>query len=98
VLTNVSLGIVLDAKPEEGPVINRVYLGARSTVRGRAAVVVGRYKKPGTAKVTISGRSARRSRSSTSGHAGRPQQGRFERLHREALAVRRVGEILDELD
>jgi Ca-activated chloride channel family protein len=100
VLTDVNLDIAVDAKPEEGRLINRVYpKGSFDLFAGEQLVVVGRYKKPGTAKVTIRGRVG-------------PQEQKFDfpatlvdrskddssAFIEKLWAVRRVGEILDELD
>ena len=101
VMTDVAIRFALDALPAEaGEAVNRVY--PRQVVdlfEGEQLVLVGRYKKPGTAKVTITGNVG-----------GKPQSfdfpaelvaesndetfGFVEKL----WAVRRVGEIIDELD
>jgi Ca-activated chloride channel homolog len=101
VLTGVQLKFTFDEmKTEEGPPINRVYpKDSFDLFAGEQLVVVGRYKKPGTAKVTVQG---------TVGPL--PQAFDFpatlvDKSRDDGLAfieklwaVRRVGEILDQLD
>ena len=101
VLTDVALAFEFDGvKPEEGPQVTRVYpAGAFDLFEGEQMVVVGRYKRSGTVKIR------------GTGHIGGAEQkfefaaelaprspdsnyGFVEKL----WAVRRVGEILDQLD
>jgi Ca-activated chloride channel family protein len=101
VMTDVDLEFVFDQrKTEEGKPINRVYpKGSIDLFAGEQLVVVGRYKKSGAAKVVIRGsvgdeeqkldfpaKLAKKSRDETFAFV--------EKL----WAVRRVGEILDEID
>jgi Ca-activated chloride channel family protein len=101
VLTGVHIEFALDEKKtEEGKAINRVYpKDPFDLFAGEQLVVVGRYKKWGAAKVIVSGAIGGRQQ-----HFDFPAElvekskddtnGFIERL----WAVRRVGEILDELD
>jgi len=101
VLTDVAVNFELDGlKPEEGPPVNRVYpKGNFDLFEGQQLVVVGRYRKPGAAKVVIKGR------------VGNSEQkfdfpaNLIEKSHDESYvfveklwAMRRIGEIIDQLD
>jgi Ca-activated chloride channel family protein len=101
VLTGVRLQFVFDAiKTEEGDPINRIYpKDSFDLFAGEQLVVVGRYRKPGTAKVIVQGSlgeiqqkfdfpATLVEKSSDDGLAF------IEKL----WALRRVGEILDQLD
>jgi Ca-activated chloride channel family protein len=101
VLTDVRLSFTFDAqKTEDGPPVNRVYPnGSFDLFAGEQLVIVGRYKKPGSPKVTIQG-----------AIAGKPETFEFPAtlVDRSAddnfafveklWAIRRVGEILDSID
>ncbi|MBN1589746.1 MAG: VWA domain-containing protein, partial [Pirellulales bacterium] len=101
VLTNVQIEFALDKPTSKyGKPINRVYPKGRFDLfAGQQLVVVGRYKTPGAAKVIICGSMgdeqqrfdfpAELMRKSTD-----ESQGFVEKL----WAVRRVGEIIDEMD
>ena len=101
VLTDVAVNFELDGlKPEDGPPVNRVYPKANFDLfEGQQLVVVGRYKKPGAAKVVIKG------------HVGGTEQkydfgaNLIDKSHDESYAfveklwaMRRIGEIIDQLD
>ena len=101
VLTDVAVNFELDGlKPEDGPPVNRIYpKGNFDLFEGQQLVVVGRYKKPGAAKVVIKGR------------VGVSEQkfdfpaNLIEKSHDESYAfveklwaMRRIGEIIDQLD
>jgi Ca-activated chloride channel homolog len=101
VLTGVRLQFVFDAiKTAEGDPINRIYpKDSFDLFAGEQLVVVGRYRKPGTAKVVVQGSMGEFmlkftfpatlvEKSTDDGFAF------IEKL----WAVRRVGEILDQLD
>lgn len=101
VMTDVKIEFVLDElKTEEGKPTNRVYpQGSFDLFAGEQLVVVGRYKKPGAAKVIVQG-----------SVGGKEQKFDFpaelvaksdDETHafiEKLWAVRRVGEILTELD
>lgn len=101
VLTDVKIEVTLDEhRPESGPVLNRVYpKGSLDLSAGQQLVLVGRYKTPGRAKVVITGKVG-----------GAVQRFDFpaQLIDRSAddtnsfverlWAIRRVGEILDEID
>ena len=101
VLTDVAVNFELDGlKLEEGPPVNRIYpKGNFDLFEGQQLVVVGRYRKPGAAKVVIKGR------------VGSSEQkfdfpaNLIEKSHDESYvfveklwAMRRIGEIIDQLD
>lgn len=101
VMTDVKLEITVDtAKPEDGPIVNRMYpKGAIDLFAGQQLVMVGRYKKPGAAKVIVEG-----------SVGGKVEKLDFpanlvEKSPDESLgfveklwAVRRIADILDEID
>jgi Ca-activated chloride channel homolog len=101
VMTGVQLKFVFDMmRTEDGPPVNRVYpKDSFDLFAGEQLVVVGRYKRSGTAKVTVQGKvgefpvgfdfpATLVEKSNDDGFAF------IEKL----WAMRRVGEILDELD
>lgn len=96
VLTDIHLDVLLDSKPEEGKPINRVYpQGSFDLFAGEQLVMVGRYKKPGEAKVRISGKEQTFEFPASFVARSKDDNNSFiEKL----WATRRVGEILDELD
>lgn len=105
VLTDVGIEFVLDEhRAEHGEPINRVYPKGRFDLfAGEQLVVVGRYKRPGAAKVVVSGKV-------NDADGGTPSKFDFpatlveksaDDTHafvEKLWAVRRVGEIIDELD
>ncbi|HUT93687.1 MAG TPA: VIT domain-containing protein [Thermoguttaceae bacterium] len=101
VMTDVDIELVFDErKTEEGKPINRVYpKGAIDLFAGEQLVVVGRYKKSGTAKVVIHGSVGGQEQkldfpAKLAKKSGDETFAFIEKL----WAVRRVGEILDEID
>ena len=105
VLTDVTIEFALDEhRAEHGKLINRVYPQGRFDLfAGEQLVVVGRYKRPGAAKVVVSGKV-------NDVDGGTPLSLDFPATLVETSAddthafveklwaVRRVGEIIDELD
>ncbi|MGD9648519.1 MAG: VIT domain-containing protein, partial [Pirellulales bacterium] len=101
VLTDVALAFEFDgAKPEEGPQVSRIYpAGAFDLFEGEQMVVVGRYKQSGTVKVRATGQIAGAEQkfefaAELSQRTSDDTYGFVEKL----WAVRRIGEILDQLD
>lgn len=101
VLTDVKIAFDFDElKTEAGQPINRVYpAGSFDLFAGEQLVVVGRYKKGGQAKVTVSGSVGGQEQkfrfpAELDGKSKDETNAFIERL----WAMRRVGEILDELD
>jgi Ca-activated chloride channel family protein len=101
VLTGMQLAYDFDAvKTEEGSPVSRVY--PRDTVdlfAGDQLVVVGRYKKAGTAKVVVSGKIGDKAEkfafpATFVEHSSDESMAFIEKL----WAIRRVGEILDQMD
>ncbi|QDU25143.1 von Willebrand factor type A domain protein [Anatilimnocola aggregata] len=100
-LTGVKVKIEVDAASvESGPAINRVYpKEVYDLFAGEQLVMVGRYKKPGEAKVAISGKIGGDEKKydfpATLVEKSNDQTYAFvEKL----WALRRVGEIIDEID
>jgi len=85
---------------ENGSPVSRVYpRDAYDIFAGDQLVLVGRYKKPGAAKVQITGRIGEQKKSfdfpaQLTGQSGDETYGFVEKL----WAVRRVGEIIDDID
>jgi Ca-activated chloride channel family protein len=101
VMTDVNLELVFDeVKTEEGKSINRVYpRGSFDLFAGEQLVMVGRYKKSGPAKVVITGSVGGKEQkldfpAKLTKRSGDETFAFVEKL----WAVRRVGEILDEID
>lgn len=101
VMTDVAIRVSIDALPTEaGEAVNRVY--PRQVVdlfEGEQLVLVGRYKKPGTAKVTVGGSVAGKQQSFDfpAELVAESKDETFAFVEK-LWAVRRVGEIIDELD
>ena len=100
VLTNVNVKIDVEGASSESGGISRVYpKDVYDLFAGEQLVIVGRYKRPGEAKVTISGQVA-----------GRDQQFDFparlveksndqsQAFVEKLWATRRIGQIIDEID
>jgi Ca-activated chloride channel homolog len=101
VLTGVQIKFDFDeAKTDEGSPINRFYpKDSFDLFAGEQLVVVGRYRKPGTAKVLVTGKVGDRAEKfdfpATFTDKSKDESfGFIEKL----WALRRVGELLDELD
>lgn len=101
VLTDVVVNFELDGiKAEDGPPVNRVYpKGNFDLFEGQQLVVVGRYRKPGAAKVVIKGQVSGQE------HKFDFPANLIEKSHDESYAfveklwaMRRIGEIIDQLD
>jgi len=101
VMTGVKLQFVFDEmKAEEGNLVNRVYpTGEMDLFAGEQLVLVGRYKKSGTAKVIVEGTIDQKQEKFDFPATFVEKSGDESFAFIEKLwAVRRVGEILDELD
>jgi Ca-activated chloride channel family protein len=100
-MTDVAIDVdVEDWKVEQGPVANRMYpRDAYDLFAGDQLVIVGRYKAPGAAKITVSGKVGGEEQSldfpaQLTQHSGDETYAFIEKL----WATRRVGEIIDEID
>ena len=100
-MTDVAIRINVDgAQPVSGPDVNRLYpADVHDLFAGEQLVIVGRYKRPGAAKVVVTGKVQGAERSfdfpaSLVEKSNDDTNSFVERL----WAVRRVGEIIDELD
>jgi Ca-activated chloride channel family protein len=101
VLTDVAVSFELDGiRAEDGPPVNRVYpKGNFDLFEGQQLVVVGRYRKPGAAKVVIKGRVGMNEQkldfpATLVEKSGDESYAFVEKL----WAMRRIGEIIDQLD
>lgn len=101
VLTEVKVSFDVEGvRPEDGQTVNRVY--PREVVdlfEGEQLVIVGRYKKPGDAKVVVTGKLGKDEQkydfpAKLIDKSNDESYAFVEKL----WAVRRVGEIIDELD
>ncbi len=101
VMTDVKIAFDVDSvRTQDGKPVNRVYpSGSFDLFAGEQLVVVGRYKKAGNARVVVRGKIGGREEkfdfpAKLVEKSSDDTQGFIEKL----WAVRRVGEILDELD
>jgi Ca-activated chloride channel family protein len=101
VMTDVKMSVDLEGlKPEEGTAVNRMYpKDVVDLFAGEQLVIVGRYKKSGAAKIKITGKAGDNQQTfdfpaNFVEHSDDQSQAFIEKL----WAVRRVGEILDEID
>ena len=101
VLTGVKLQFVFDqVKTEEGPPVNRLYpKDMFDLFAGEQLVLVGRYKKSGTAKIVVEGMvgQQRQSFDFPATLVEKSDDASFAFVEK-LWAIRRVGEILDQLD
>ena len=101
VLTNVTVGWDIDGwRTENGPVINRFYpRGDLDLFAGQQLVLVGRYLATGPAKVTLSGTvsGSQRSFSFPAELTARSNDETYAFVEK-LWAVRRVGEIVQQID
>jgi Ca-activated chloride channel family protein len=101
VMTDVKVTFDIDGlKPEEGGAVNRVYPSeVYDLFAGEQIVLVGRYKKPGAAKVTIRGKvqGSERTFDFPAEFAASSMDDSFGFVEK-LWAMRRIGEIIDELD
>ncbi len=101
VLTEVAVNFELDGiKAEDGPPVNRVYpKGNFDLFEGQQLVVVGRYRKPGAAKVVIKGQVGGQQQKFDFPATLIEKSGDESFAFVEKLwAMRRIGEIIDQLD
>ncbi len=101
ILTNVQIVYEFDVMDvEHKELVNRVYpTNAVDLFSGNQLVIVGRYKESGTAEIQIEGRVGKEEKSFTfeaqfAGEGDNIANGFVEKL----WAVRRVGEIIDQID
>jgi Ca-activated chloride channel homolog len=101
VMTDVAVKIEVDASTtESGPSVNRVYpKEVYDLFAGDQLVQVGRYKKPGDAKVTISGKvGSEEKKHDFPAKLVEKSNDQSYAFVEKLWALRRVGEIIDELD
>ncbi|MEX0936664.1 MAG: VIT domain-containing protein [Pirellulales bacterium] len=101
VMTDVEIAFDLEGvRPEDGTPVNRVYPSdLHDLFAGEQLVMVGRYRKSGDAKVKISGRVGdRREKFDFPAELVEESRDETNGFVQRLWAVRRVGEIIDELD
>jgi hypothetical protein len=101
VMTEVAIGFDLEGlRAEDGSAVNRVVsAGDYDLFAGEQLVIVGRYRKPGDAKVTITGKVGHREQKMDFPAKLVEQSNDESYAFVEKLwAMRRIGEIIDELD
>lgn len=102
VLTEVTVDIAFDSPPdaEQGPAVSRMYPAAvYDLFAGEQLVLVGRYRAAGAAKITIAGTlgGERQSCDFPAQFAAATQDASLSFVEK-LWAMRRIGEIIDELD
>jgi len=99
VMTGLEVKVDVDAAGGSGPV-NRVYpKQAYDLFAGEQLVMVGRYKKPGGAKVTVTGKvGAAERKFDFPGTLVEKSNDQSYAFVEKLWAMRRIGEIIDELD
>jgi Ca-activated chloride channel family protein len=99
VMTGVAVNVDVDASGD-GPATNRVYpKQVYDIFAGEQLVMVGRYRKPGGAKVTITGKvSGAERKFDFPGNLVEKSSEQSYAFVEKLWAMRRVGEIIDELD
>ena len=101
VMTDLAIEIDVEGlRPEQGEAVSRVYpKEIYDLFAGEQLVLVGRYKKPGAAKVTIRGTVGGASQSfDFSARLVKESDDETNSFVEKLWAVRRVGEIIDDLD
>jgi Ca-activated chloride channel family protein len=99
-MTKVEVKIDVDAKSEEGEIFNRRYpKKVNDLFEGEQLVIVGRYKKAGDARITVTGKIGGEEKKFEFPAKFNDQSGDESYAFVEKLwAMRRIGEIIDELD
>ncbi|MFT5528017.1 MAG: Ca-activated chloride channel family protein [Pirellulaceae bacterium] len=101
VMTNLQLNFDVEgAKAEDGNTVNRLYpKKVHDLFAGEQLVLVGRYRKSGTAKIVVTGKVGNKTQTyhfpaKLVSHSNDQTHAFVEKL----WAIRRVGEIIDEID
>lgn len=101
VMTDVAVNFEFDAvRTEDGPPINRQYpASVVDLFEGEQLVIVGRYKKPGVSKISITGKvgSDAKKFDFPAEFAMKSTDGSFGFVEK-LWATRRIGEIIDQID
>jgi Ca-activated chloride channel homolog len=101
VMTNATVRFALDnAAADTAPPVNRVYPAeARDLFSGEQLVVVGRYRKSGAARVTLAGKVGQREQAfDFPAQLVEKSTDETNSFIEKLWAMRRVGQIIDELD
>lgn len=101
VMTDVAVNFEFDAvRTEDGPPINRQYpASVVDLFEGEQLVIVGRYKKPGVSKISITGKvgSEAKKFDFPADFVTKSNDGSFGFVEK-LWATRRIGEIIDQID
>jgi len=101
VMTEVKVDVDVEkAKVEEGPPVNRVYpREVYDLFEGEQLVLVGRYKRPGNAKVVVKGKVGdKENKFDFPAELVEKSKDESYAFVEKLWAMRRIGEIIDELD
>jgi len=100
VLTDVQVSFEYDKPTDETPPVNRIYpSGTFDLFAGEQLVLVGRYRTPGSAKVVISGEVGEKTESfDFPAKLVRRSKDASNAFVAKLWAMRRIGEIIDQLD
>ncbi len=101
VLTDVQVRFEIDGhQTQDGPIVNRMYPGqGMDLFAGEQLVLVGRYARPGAAKVVVKG--SLNGRTKKYDYRAKLRKKSKDQTHsfvEKLWAIRRVGEIIDEID
>jgi len=101
VMTEVAVEFDLeDVRVEDGPPVNRVYpRDVHDLFEGEQLVLVGRYKKPGNAKVVVRGKVGQKDRKlDFPAKLTKESKDESYAFVEKLWAMRRIGDIIDEMD
>jgi Ca-activated chloride channel family protein len=101
VLTNVNVRFEIDGhQTKDGPIVNRIYPGqGLDLFAGEQLVLVGRYSRPGAAKVVVKGTlNGETKKYDYRAKLRKKSQDQTHSFVEKLWAIRRVGEIIDEID
>jgi len=101
VMTDVKVEVDVEkAKTEDGPPVNRVYpRDVYDLFEGEQLVLVGRYKRPGDAKIVVQGKVGDRvSKFDFPAELTEKSKDESYAFVEKLWAMRRIGEIIDEMD
>lgn len=101
VMTEVAVEFDLeDIRVEDGPPVNRVYpRDVHDLFEGEQLVLVGRYKKPGNAKVIVRGKVGQKNRKfDFPAKLTKESKDESYAFVEKLWAMRRIGDIIDEMD
>lgn len=101
VLTDVKVRFEIDGhRTQDGPIVNRMYPGqGMDLFAGEQLVLVGRYSRPGAAKIVVKGSlSGETKKYDYRAKLRKKSKDQTHSFVEKLWAIRRVGEIIDEID